>query len=518
MSAKCITIFNHGPGRQHGAALMVMLVILIIGAAAILVTRLNSTTIKIARDNTTAEALAQARDALIGRAVSDPSSPGSLPCPDTSDDGSAELFSGTDCPSYIGRLPWKTLGLPDLRDGSGEELWYALSPSFRDLAAANPINSDTQGSLTINGTTTANSVVAIVFSAGSTLSGQSRSSTRSAACTTTNSTVPESLCATNYLELSNADPRTAASPNTAYQTGAASSTFNDRMITISHDQLFAPVETRIAREVKNCLDDYAADPSNTNHRYPWAASAIDSTVYPDRSGAYNVLFGRTTEIPNTSQTSGGIPPTGSLLTYIQNVQSALNNYLAYPTSSNLWYLQQKGDYLKDHTAWGTPAHLAGYTADNCNGSSSCTSTLQNQIDTAMGAGSPDTTMPNNWPASCTLFSASTYWPAWRDLVFYQVAEGYQPGGGTFAPLQINGSGNYRAAVIVGRSHNGSGSVYSNPPSYYLEGINLHDSTSTSSTISKLFETYSASDTSYSTVNDLVLCLDGAGTNPGSVCK
>ena len=30
-----------------------------------------------------------------------------------------------------GRLPWKTLAIPDLRDGAGERLWYAVSVRFK---------------------------------------------------------------------------------------------------------------------------------------------------------------------------------------------------------------------------------------------------------------------------------------------------------------------------------------------------------------------------------------------------
>ena len=53
--------FKQGCGRQHGAALMVMLVILIVGAVAILVSVLSSSSLHIARDKTTADALAQAK-------------------------------------------------------------------------------------------------------------------------------------------------------------------------------------------------------------------------------------------------------------------------------------------------------------------------------------------------------------------------------------------------------------------------------------------------------------------------
>src|SRR5665647_2016844 len=127
MSAKRIAILNQGRGKQHGAALLVMLVILVIGAAAVLITSLSTTALKNARQKTTSDALAQAKDALIGYAVSDTNRPGELPCPDFDNDGMITLadYSGSNCKSLIGRLPWKTLGLPDLRDGSGEHLWYA---------------------------------------------------------------------------------------------------------------------------------------------------------------------------------------------------------------------------------------------------------------------------------------------------------------------------------------------------------------------------------------------------------
>ena len=512
MSAKRTTIFKHDPGRQHGAALMVMLVILIVGAAAILVSTLTSSSLQIARDKTTADALAQAKDALIGRAVADLTSPGSLPCPDIDDSGIAQSTvtpTPGSCPSYIGRLPWKTLGLPDLRDGSGERLWYALSPNFRDYVTLNPINSDTQGSLTISGSSTANNVIAIVFSPGSTLSGQSRSTAQSAACTTTGSTVAASLCATNYLEGSNANLSTAASPNTAYQTGAASSTFNDQLITITHDQLFASVETRIAREAKICLDNYAA---SSNSRYPWAADDYDTTY----TGNFNTYFGRIPVIPITTTTTIDSTAT-TMLTALSNLQVALNAYSAGVNSTTTSALlsaaqalitaAQNASSSSSFSSYSSITGNADHAGDQAkilaNGSGSSVSTVQNYINNTNyylnSNGFIDGTMSEIWPAGCAFISS--YWSSWQNEVFFQLASGNRPGSPVStcitSCLTINGSGNpaggngtYRAAVIVGRAHNGSGSITSNPPSYYLEGSNLHDSTSSSSTISKTFETYS----------------------------
>src|SRR4051794_10591897 len=97
--------------RTRGQALLVLVVMV---AIATILLVYGSTT-EIARivkaDARTRVALDYARQALIGRAVADANRPGSLPCPDGDDDGSADLFVGSSCPSYIGRLPWRTLGV-----------------------------------------------------------------------------------------------------------------------------------------------------------------------------------------------------------------------------------------------------------------------------------------------------------------------------------------------------------------------------------------------------------------------
>lgn len=402
-----------------------MLVIMVMGIAAALVNSLSITALKTARQETTSNALAQAKDALIGYAVKDSNRPGELPCPDINDDGIISIsgsntdYSGSNCINLIGRLPWKTLGLPDLRDSNGERLWYALSDPFHANGTA-ILNSDTAGNLTVGGTTAASNVIAIVFAPGNALSGQSRSATQTATCTTTGSTIAASLCATNYLEGSNANLSTPTTPNTNYQTAAASTTFNDQVIIITRDQLFPAVEMRIAREAKACLDNYAASSAN---KYPWAASVTDTTSY---TSTYNTYFGRLSTTPSNA-----------------------------------------------------------------------------------ASGSTDSSMSTVWPSSCTLFTSS-YWTSWRNLVFYQVANGYQPGGSTSCTpncITINNSGAYLAATLVARRAIGTQvrtSPATDPPTPYLEGINPHSGSAPATT----FETYNSSDPNYSTVNDLVLCLDG----------
>lgn len=95
--------------------------------------------------------------------------PGDLPCPDRNNDGIAE-GSCNDEGSRLGRLPWRTLGLGDLRDGSGERLWYAVSSAYKNTHRQLPLNLETPGSwsLATSGllrwdATAANGVVAVLI-------------------------------------------------------------------------------------------------------------------------------------------------------------------------------------------------------------------------------------------------------------------------------------------------------------------------------------------------------------------
>jgi type II secretory pathway pseudopilin PulG len=73
--------------------------------------------------------------------------PGDLPCPDRNNDGIAE--GNCSKTSRLGRLPWRTLGLGDIRDGSGERLWYAVSDRYKNNPRVLPLNMDTPGSWTV---------------------------------------------------------------------------------------------------------------------------------------------------------------------------------------------------------------------------------------------------------------------------------------------------------------------------------------------------------------------------------
>lgn len=464
---------------------MVMLVILVMGGAAFLVSSLSTTALKTARQEKTAEALAQAREALIGRAAKDENMPGSLPCPDTDNDGSAELLSGNVCPSYIGRLPWRTLKLPDLRDESGERLWYVLSTNFRDDNSAQPLNSNSQGQLSITGNLAMGNVAAIVIAPGAPLCGKSHNSNS----------------ASDYLEAG--DGSSTSYALRSFSNDCTSSPYNDNLVAITSSQLFQNVERLVGNEFKRILNTYFAawgafpfaapfaDPSDPLNFAGQAFPAkyegllpIGTNVMPTWAAAPSISFSgviigsmgcilsngsatgsrwRCCNLSAGSCTGANVTiPSGVTVT----ITGTLNN-----VGQGLWRPHNINDVLEVRAR-----NIAGVTvpvtdvldnvtiANNLNANGSATivfsaqakpagTTLQRielrDIKSYATAIAPSTT-----PVIPTWLSNNS----WHQVAYYAVSPGYAPGGGNAcvplpgAPscLTLNGSGggNSKHAVIV----------------------------------------------------------------------
>lgn len=223
-------------------------------------------------------ALHRAKEALIARAVSDLNRPGSLPCPDFATDsaalknipgdGKADNLTRNLCPSTVGWLPWITLDLPELQDESGNRLWYALHPDFRDDDNAPPINDRTQATLRLNQET---GIAALIIAPGAALGGQTRQP-------------PPAPSA--YLEgLDPADP-------THFAQGSPT-TSNDRHLALRHSELHAALGKRIATSVQRCLITHA----NLSGITPWAVPLNASSPL----ATAGTWFGR---LPTHSPSSG----------------------------------------------------------------------------------------------------------------------------------------------------------------------------------------------------------------------
>ncbi len=291
---------------------------------------------RIAKEKKNFEVLAQARDALIGYAVSVSLSgsarPGDLPCPDTDNDGIQETSCGnasgsTGQTSRIGRLPWKTLGLPDLRDSSGERLWYAVSNNFKyntrttctSSGQTSCLNSDSTGTITLhnsdgsvtNDGNSTSGVVAVIIAPGSVLTRQGSGSAQDRSSGGSNT-------ATNYLDIAtvngvtedNANFIDKSSTNGFIQGPIKDSNgfviLNDQILAITQDSIMQAIQKRVAAEVKMCLTEYASKPQN-NGRYPWA-SRVRPTSAPSYNDRTDYLFGRLsdTTFDSTKSDSGSV--------------------------------------------------------------------------------------------------------------------------------------------------------------------------------------------------------------------
>jgi hypothetical protein len=251
---------------QGSAAAMVILLLVLLGAAlAVLWIGMEPDSIDpVLEERRTRAALTTAREALIAYSLKDANRMGSLVCPDTDNDGVAQLFSGNQCPAYLGRLPWKTLRIPALRDGSGERLWYALSRNFRDHPSAGTPTSERSGELTVTGTGSARGVVAVLFAPGRALAAQSRDGTGANQVA-------------SYLEGGNADG------NNSFEARSRGDDFNDRLLAITAESHFPPLEHRVAADALRCLQLFSKQ-TGVDGRYPWAAPLTDLSFFGDEKG------------------------------------------------------------------------------------------------------------------------------------------------------------------------------------------------------------------------------------------
>lgn len=473
------------PPRQRGAALIVMLVIVVMGAATVLVNSLSTTGMQTARQGTTSAALAQAKDALIGYAIKDNIvRTGELPCPDIDNDGQLTMnvdFVGSQCANLIGRLPWKTLGLPDLRDAAGERLWYAVSDPFHANSTA-VLNSNTVGTLTVSGNLSASNVIAIVFAPGQSLSGQDRS----AANINTSSAYLESVISapTSFSLLSPNDQ-----PGGNY-------TYNDQLMLITHDALFPSVEKIVAKRVR----DELLKISRTFWRpYPYTAPFNDPSnqnSFVTTSGTLYGLFPRHavwSGLPSVSLIGGSASSTCELrtgnnslnnarlrcdfsgisgppsFTFIGTLSPSLGLWRQYDmNSSSEVRIKIKGSSCNaPNPSSGSTVNCGAATVPGVNAAISYTTNTDGSVIVTL-SGTLITAITRIELRDVVTDTAYSWFTQneWHKVIYYAISPGYAAGGsntcnplpGTPSCLTANGNGggNDKHAVIamVGRALTG----------------------------------------------------------------
>lgn len=244
--------------RQNGAALLLFVLIFLIGGLSLFFSRIGEFN-AVNRDAITQDVLEQARSALIGYAATYRDAHagqmfGYLPCPDTNNDGSSDEPCGAAGEVVVGRLPYKTLGIPALLDATGECLWYAVgnfknNPKNETLATPEPMNWDTPGHFIVRDLDNKNLAIpqqgdggaaAAIFSPGPPLAGQSRPSpTAGNPCSGDASNSAAAVAA--YLESGYATPAPTALSGTYVITAGRtnSNVNNDRAVWIAPGEILS---------------------------------------------------------------------------------------------------------------------------------------------------------------------------------------------------------------------------------------------------------------------------------------
>ena len=289
------------PRRSHaGFAIFATVLVLLLGIVSVTLTFYRPTPQSSGTSVREADVFGEVKASLIGYAArqgvfqcAKPSDPtacvahlessrlGEFPCPDTNNDGLADRDTAkSTCISRLGRVPWRTLGIPEPRDHAGETLWYAVSALWIESATA--INSATPGDIEVRGadgsvsTTTA---VAVILSPGTVVGSQTRAS-----CALRQQPAPTAcVTASNFLEDQGVVNKSGV---TTYKAGAPSAAFNDRLVYILASDVVPALEMRLGQELRALLLAYKF--GSKCLCYPWA----DSWAYSGGIADFGINRGR----------------------------------------------------------------------------------------------------------------------------------------------------------------------------------------------------------------------------------
>jgi len=417
--------------RPRGAALLIAMVALAAALAAVIVA--SFLTPAAGRDAVSDRALAQAREALIAyaadRNITAWVGPGYLPCPDLDNDGWAESTCGSQNgdsgqEERLGRLPWKTLGLPDLRDGHGERLWYAVSSKHKgllncaqsracldmspDSALGTITVRDPSGTVVHDGTSTdlyaaeRTGAVAVIIAPGPPLrrlgaaSEQRREGLDARNPASYLDKAPDGAGGEDNADfVDRNDPAGRSRNHNGFIRGPVFDgegrlVVNDRVAAIGYRDLMPRVMRRVALEVAQCLRFYASRPENGG-RYPRPtpacrqALADPSTAWSD---ARDALFGR---IPDTPFSESRAESGGAMLERWWRHEARANESLSeLPTRDSACRIafEPLDEGAARRSAPGIPA------------------------DEGRTAG----------------LAENAWWTFWKPFVFYSLAPDFTPGG------------------------------------------------------------------------------------------
>lgn len=288
--------------QQRGFVALLMIVLVAVGVFGTMAAWVASEP-PLSKQTINQKVLMQAREALLAYVASSSDAANALtlktrlPCPDMDGDGAANTAPDTsNCgvarQTALGLLPWKTLGLPPLRDADGECLWYAVSGDFKDAAdpaAMAAVNADSDGVITVaneTGSSLATKLVAVVFAPGAKLGSQIRTdpamfSTDKPCATPGGSAV---IDAAGYLDFGNEQPSTVAGAPIALTqlTGTTDkqSRLNDQLAWITANDYATAATQRNAKALEKAFSS-AVNASAAGGRLPFASDTPGGSCKQD---------------------------------------------------------------------------------------------------------------------------------------------------------------------------------------------------------------------------------------------
>ena len=350
---KLLIISNQqkGKNKQSGLVLLVMVIVIFLAISIYYFSSISLVEVKVDKIVKTQVVLKQAKQALLAYATlrSDLATPslqpgkyGYLPCPaNTNGDGNSMGSCGIAKTNYLGWFPWRSLGMAPLKDSNGDCLLYAVSSTYKYKPEAGMLNEDTNFGMfqvidgnnnIIYGDTAQDRVVAIVFSAGTALAGQSRNKDPDAECGEDANNfdayldvfevAPGDIVNNNDVDDANTD---RIDRFVQVASVANEGVFNDQFIVITRDEIWpkaiahrtsafdisdmtgASKVRRLTEALARCLASYANDNDNSSLPFPAAMDFAgndyrDNAAYSDNALLY---VGR---YPFVTDVSDGIVP------------------------------------------------------------------------------------------------------------------------------------------------------------------------------------------------------------------
>ena len=312
--------------RQDGLALILLVITIALTFTTYYFSKISLVEIDVDNVKKTRVALKQAKKALLDyasmEAYIDPSQLaeyGFLPCPDYVASATQEGIQDGNCGatdvSQIGWLPNINLDLTYKKEGKGSCLLYAVSGMYKQSPKTVMLNGDTNGffqtvdntATPVQGLTAGDRIVAIIFSPGDVLSGQSRVFVAGSNCGS------DYTNESNYLEGDGTTDNSTLSPNAnsidqfIHVTSTSSNEvvpYNDKFITISREELWKKISLSdgfiskmrsLTKSLAECVSSYATNNLLDRLPYPAPMNLADyrvNTNYDDYSDGTSGYAGR----------------------------------------------------------------------------------------------------------------------------------------------------------------------------------------------------------------------------------